>query len=72
MDKSIGNNNLDDTFSYLDNITICGTDQNDHDINLIRFMEGAERKNLKFNRDKCTFSGRKIQLLAGTASGISN
>ena len=62
-DKFIGNNNLDNTFAYLDNLTICGTDQNKQDKNLNRFTEAAERNNLKCNKDKFISSAGKIQLL---------
>lgn len=63
MNGFITDNNLKGAFAYLDNITICGIDQSDHDANLKRFMEAAEKSNLKFNNDKCEFSTTKIQLL---------
>ena len=55
-------NSLQATFPYLDNITICGKTQKEHDENLQRFFEAAKSINLTFN-DKGEFSTRKLSLL---------
>jgi len=34
----------DATFAYLDNVTICGMDTEEHDRYLRRFLEAADRK----------------------------
>ena len=63
IDDFIVNENLSDTFAYIDDITICGRDQNEHDKNLKRFLEAAKRKNLTLNESKSTFSTRSLQTL---------
>ncbi|CAB4017251.1 Retrovirus-related Pol poly from transposon [Paramuricea clavata] len=62
MDNFISEESLDDTFTYLDNITICGYDQVHHDRNLENFLKAAEKRNLTFNQDKCTFSTTTISI----------
>ena len=44
----------------IDNLTICGMTEKEHHINLEKFNEAAKRRNLTFNKDKCTF--RKTSL----------
>ena len=39
-------------YPYLDNITICGKDQEDHDKNLTYFLDAAKRKNITYNDNK--------------------
>ena len=63
IDDFIVNENLSDTFAYIDDVTICGRDQNEHDKNLKRFLEAAKRKNLTLNESKSTFSTRSLQTL---------
>ena len=41
MDSIITEEQLQATFPYLDNITICGKDQREHDVNLKHFLEAA-------------------------------
>ena len=69
MDEYIDEENLQDTFAYLDNITICGRDKAEHDHNLQDFLDAAKRKNLTFNQDKCIFSTTTLKILG---SEISN
>ena len=38
MDRMVDQNGLRATFPYLDNVTICGHDQQDHDANLHKFL----------------------------------
>ena len=63
MDTFIKEENLDATFAYLDNVTICGMTTEEHDLNLKRFLEAAERKNIVYNENKCVFSTSKLSLL---------
>ena len=58
MMKFVDEYGLDACFPYLDNITICGKDQEDHDANMERFLKAAKRKNLCYNTEKCIFSTR--------------
>ena len=63
MDDIIREENLDDTFAYLDNVTICGRTKAEHDKNLEHFLEIAKKYGLEFNNDKSIFSQRQITLL---------
>jgi hypothetical protein len=45
MDIFIVKEKLKDTFAYLDNLTICGMTQGEHDYNLKRFFLAAKTKN---------------------------
>ena len=62
MMKFVDENGLEASFPYLDNVTICGKDQEDHDANLKQFLEAAERKNLCYNTEKCIFSTRCLPI----------
>ena len=61
--RFVQNNNLKAVFPFLDNITICGKDQADHDTNLDLLLEAARKTNLKFNESKSVFSTRRLPLL---------
>ena len=63
MNSFIADEGLSDTFAYLDDVTICGKNQTEHDKNLHRFLDAAKRKNLVYNEKKCTFSTRKLNIL---------
>ena len=63
MVRFVRDNHLKAVFPYLDNITVCGRDQADHDANLKLFMEAACKANLKFNDSKSVFSTRRLPLL---------
>lgn len=55
--------NLEGVYAYLDDITICGTDQNDHDSKLSKFKAMASKYNLTLNLNKSEFSKKEINLL---------
>ncbi|KRZ72456.1 Retrovirus-related Pol polyprotein from transposon 17.6 [Trichinella papuae] len=52
MDNILRVEKLKDTFVYVDNVTICGMNQEEHDRNLNRFREVAEKYNLTLNKEK--------------------
>ena len=60
MMKFVDENDLKASFPYLDNVTICGKDQEDHDANMEHFHEASKRKNLCYNTQKCIFSTRRL------------
>ena len=68
MDTFISEEALEDTFAYLDNITICGYNQEHHDKNLELFMKAARKRNLTFNESKCVFSVTSISILGSVVS----
>ena len=55
MDNFILEEELDDTFAFMDNLTICGMTEKEHDINLEKFNEAEKHSNLTFDKYKCTF-----------------
>lgn len=54
---------LEGVYAYLDDITICGLDQADHDSKLEKFKEIATKYNLTLNMEKSEFSKTEINLL---------
>uniref|UniRef100_A0A5S6Q597 RNA-directed DNA polymerase n=1 Tax=Trichuris muris TaxID=70415 RepID=A0A5S6Q597_TRIMR len=63
IDSFIKDERLEATFAYLDDITICGSTQAEHDKNLENFLKAARKWNLTLNKDKCTLSTRKLRIL---------
>ncbi|XP_059843069.1 uncharacterized protein LOC132403623 [Hypanus sabinus] len=63
MDRMVDQYQLQATFPYLDNITICGHDRPDHDANLRQFLQVAAALNLTYNRDKCVFGTTRLAIL---------
>jgi hypothetical protein len=59
----IRSENLQNTFAYVDDLTICGNSQEDHDENLRRFRGAVEKYGLTLNEDKCKFNRTSITLL---------
>ena len=63
MDNLVKEEKLNGVFPYLDDITICGEDQVEHDENLKSFVAADSKRGLTCNYNKCTFSKTKINLL---------
>ena len=59
----IKSNGCEGTFAYLDNITVGGATQEDHNKNLSKFLSVAKTHNLTFNEAKCAYSTDTIKLL---------
>ena len=68
IDKIITDEKLGGTFASINNVTVCGHDQWDHDENLRRFMDAVNKYNLTLNNDKCSFGQNKINLLGYTVN----
>ncbi|CAB4041233.1 Hypothetical predicted protein, partial [Paramuricea clavata] len=62
MDKFVDEEGLKDTFPYLDNITVAGRDQEEHDENVQTFHEAIRRRNLTLNETKSVESKSSINL----------
>lgn len=60
MMKLADENDLVASFPSLDNVIICGKDQEDHDANMKHFLEAAKRKNPCYNTQKCIFSTPRL------------
>ena len=63
MDQFVTNYDLDDTFPFMDNVTISGSTQEEHDENLKAFKEAACQENLTLSEEKCVYSAEVINLL---------
>lgn len=59
----IDEENLKGTFSYLDDITIAGYDQADHDRNVAAFVDAIHRRNFTLNESKTISSVKCINVL---------
>ncbi|XP_045457867.1 uncharacterized protein LOC123668118 [Melitaea cinxia] len=62
----IDSEKLKGTYAYLDDVTVCGKDKQDHDDNLRKFMKATEKYKLTLNMSKCTFESESINLLGYT------
>ena len=63
MANIITSENLQGTFAYVDNVTICGKSQEEHDENLKRFQEVATKRQITYNDAKSIFSTRRLAIL---------
>ena len=63
LDDLIRENDLKDTYGYVDDVTICGRTQAEHDFNLKRFLDAAKRSNLTLNFEKSVFSTESVCVL---------
>lgn len=71
LDSIITNEGLTGTYAYIDDITICGNSQLEHDSNLKQFLEAVNKYNLTINDRKCKFSQSSISLLGYLISNNS-
>ena len=62
MANIIAEEKLHGTIAYLDNVTICGKDQEEHDENKC-FQDVASRRQITYNDSKSFFSTRKLAIL---------
>lgn len=63
MNRIISNENLNGIYAYLDDITICGKNQSEHDMNLNKFLNAMKNYRLILNENKCQFSMQTITFL---------
>ena len=64
MDDFVEHYKLHDTFLYLDNITIAGKIQEEHDKNLAAFFSAAKDYGLTLRDENCHYSLKSIDLLS--------
>lgn len=69
MDSFIEEEGLDGTYAYLDDVTICGKTQEEHDANLKRFLEATKKRNITYNDQKCVFATKKLCTLGYIIEG---
>lgn len=65
----ISDNNLMGTFAYLDDVIVCGSNQEEHDSRLEQFRKIARDYNLTLNESKCQYNLREICYLGYCISG---
>ena len=63
VNQFIAKYGLEGTFAYLDNVYICGLNQEEHDRNLEQFLSAAKDFSWTFNENKCELSTRKLNIL---------
>lgn len=63
MNSFIKDHNLSGTFSYLDDIIIVGSTQEEHDLNLRNFLHAAKLCNMTINQSKCALNLTTINFL---------
>ena len=63
LDKLIAENGLVGTYAYLDNITVAGNNQEEHDINVNRFYEFIRKYRFTLNHGKSIISVSQINML---------
>lgn len=63
MDNFIDRQKLKKTTSYLDDVTVSGKTQQEHDDNLSNFKAAAEKDNLQLNDEKCVYNQTSIRFL---------
>jgi len=63
MSQFVEQENLRDTFPYLDNVTVAGRDQEEHDNNVKSFLAAIRRRNFTLNESKTIASQKDIQIL---------
>ena len=63
IDEIIQKENLQATMAYVDNVTVCGDSEADHDVNVNAFLKAPEKYNLTFNTDQSIIKQTEIRLL---------
>ena len=63
MDKMVEQESLKDTFPYLDNITVAGRNQEEHDLNVEKFLAAIKKRNMTLNDSKTISSVSSINIL---------
>ena len=62
IDKIISNEKLKGTVAYIDNVTVCGYNEKDHNHNLQQFMAAINKYDLTLNEEKCSYNLKSIKL----------
>ena len=63
MDGFIDDNNIKNTFPYLDNVLVCGRTLEEHNANLAKFKAVATENNLTINENKSIYGVRAINVI---------
>ena len=68
MDELIEEEKLADTYTYLDNVTICGLTEEEHNSNLEKFRHAATKYDITFKEDKCIYCVTSLNILGYVVS----
>ena len=68
MDNIIKREDLNGIYAYINNVTICGQNQAEYDLNLKEFMNSVVKYGLTLNKNKCLYLLTSIDLLGYTIS----
>ena len=71
VNKIIKDNNLDLTWAYLDNVTVGGLTQEEHDKNVKRFLDVCTQYGLTLNHDKTVSSVRELNVIGYLISHLT-
>ena len=63
IDTIIKIENLQATMAYVDNVTICGDTEEEHNANVEAFLRAADKYNLTFNHHQSILKAKEISLL---------
>ena len=63
IDKIVEDEGLSQTFPYVDNVTVCGMNQEDHDIQVEKWLQTCKKYNITLNDKKSIMSTTSIKLL---------
>lgn len=69
IDDVIFREKLEKTYAYLDDVTVCGKDQEEHDQNLKRFSDAVQKYGFTINQEKSKYSETSINLLGYKIEG---
>ena len=68
INKIIQNENLSGVYAYIDDVTVCGKSQEEHDTNLKKFLEAVKKYGITLNDAKCKYSQTSINILGHAIS----
>ena len=63
IDRHIAEADLNATYAYMDDITVCGMTREEHDVNVQQFCDMLKLQNLELNPDKSVIGVTEIQML---------
>lgn len=63
IDRIISEKNIPATYAYVDNITVTGSNQVEHDANVAKFLEACEQFGLTLNDSKTVSSVKSLNIL---------
>ena len=69
IDDIVMKEGLKDTYPYLDNVTIGGASQEEHDHNVQRFLDAITRYGMELNQSKTVSSVSEIRILGYCVGG---